>query len=376
MAARPENPASRPPSPLGLPHAAFVEACRAVGVGSGRADAIYRAVFVGPAGGDLEGLAQAWTASWIPPAPTRVLESESPEGVVRKFLLPVPPPERRGGRGLPEHLETESVVIPMRGRHATTHTLCVSSQVGCAMGCGFCETAQMGLIRSLSPAEIVAQWWAATHHLGATIKNIVFMGMGEPLDNPEGVIGAIETLTDRRGAAIAMKNITVSTVGRIDGLLALRERVVTDGWKRLNLAVSINAPNDEIRNTIMPINRAMPLGELVRVLEAWPLRPSGAICAEYVLIPGVNDRPEHADELADLLKNIRCCVNVIPYNPRRNSPWPAPDEASVDAFLARLEARGQFCKRRRTKGRDTMAACGQLGNEQIRGRRLVQVGLE
>lgn len=376
MAARPENPASRPPSPLGLPHAAFVEACRAVGVGSGRADAIYRAVFVGPAGGDLEGLAQAWTASWIPPAPTRVLESESPEGVVRKFLLPVPPPERRGGRELPDRLETESVVIPMRGRHATTHTLCVSSQVGCAMGCGFCETAQMGLIRSLSPAEIVAQWWAATHCLGAAIKNIVFMGMGEPLDNPEGVIGAIETLTDRRGAAIAMKNITVSTVGRIDGLLALRERVVTDGWKRLNLAVSINAPNDEIRNTIMPINRAMPLGELVRVLEAWPLRPSGAICAEYVLIPGVNDRPEHADELADLLKNIRCCVNVIPYNPRRNSPWPAPDEASVDAFLARLEARGQFCKRRRTKGRDTMAACGQLGNEQIRGRRLVQVGLE
>ncbi len=376
MAARTENPASRPPSPLGLPHAAFVEACRAVGVGSGRADAIYRAVYAGRAGGDLEGLAQAWIASWIPASPSRVLESESPEGVVRKFLLPVPPPERRGGRELPEHLETESVVIPMRGRHATTHTLCVSSQVGCAMGCGFCETAQMGLIRSLSPAEIVAQWWAATHRLHAAIKNIVFMGMGEPLDNPEGVIGAIETLTDRRGAAIAMKNITVSTVGRIDGLLALRERVVTDGWKRLNLAVSINAPNDEIRNTIMPINRAMPLGELVRVLEAWPLRPSGAICAEYVLIPGVNDRPEHADELADLLKNIRCCVNVIPYNPRRNSPWPAPDEASVDAFLARLEARGQFCKRRRTKGRDTMAACGQLGNEQIRGRRLVQVGLE
>ncbi|TVS01212.1 MAG: 23S rRNA (adenine(2503)-C(2))-methyltransferase RlmN [Phycisphaerales bacterium] len=361
------SPPSRLPSPLGLTHAGFVEACRGAGVGSGRADAMYRAFFAGRPEGELEGCS--------PPEPTRVLESESPEGVVRKFLLPVPPPERLSGRELPEALETESVVIPMRGRHATTHTLCVSSQVGCAMGCGFCETAQMGLIRSLSPAEIVAQWWAATHCLGATIKNIVFMGMGEPLDNPGGVIGAIEALTDRRGAAIAMKNITVSTVGRIDGLLKLRERVVTDGWKRLNLAVSINAPNDEIRDSIMPINRAMPLGELVRVLEEWPLRPSGAICAEYVLIPGVNDKPEHADELAELLKNIRCCVNVIPYNPRRNSPWPAPEEASVDAFLARLEARGQFCKRRRTKGRDTMAACGQLGNEQIRGRKLVQVGL-
>jgi 23S rRNA (adenine2503-C2)-methyltransferase len=325
----------------------------------------------------------------------RVLEDESDEGPVYKFLLPVEgqvrpgnaparTPEREALAALPivdqdlhaeraarHTLETESVVIPMVTRGGVSRTLCVSSQVGCAMGCAFCETAQMGLIRSLGPAEIVQQWHAARHQLGATIKNIVFMGMGEPLDNADAVINAIEILTDHHGPAIAMKNITVSTVGRLDGMALLADAVRRDGWKRLNLAVSVNAPNDEIRSRIMPINRATPLAELVRAMREWPLRTSAAICCEYVLIPGENDRDEHADELCALLRGVRCCVNVIPYNPRRDSPWPAPAEADVERFLARLEANGQFCKRRRTKGRASMAACGQLGNEHIRRRRLV-----
>ncbi len=312
------------------------------------------------------------------PIPHHALESESPEGLVRKFLLRVPPaPARTGSNALPvlgqDALETESVVIPMATRRGdTTHTLCVSSQVGCAMGCEFCETAQMGLIRSLTAAEIVAQWWAATHHLKQRIKNIVFMGMGEPLDNLDAVLRAIEILTDHSGPSVPMSNITVSTVGRVKEMRLLSERVRTHGWKRLNLAVSINAPNDEIRNQIMPFNRAAPLAELIDVLESWPLRSSTGICAEYVLIPGVNDADKHADELTELVRNVRCCVNVIPYNPRRNSPWPAPDERGVQRFLDRLEANGQFCKRRRTKGRDSMAACGQLGNERIRKRKLVE----
>jgi 23S rRNA (adenine2503-C2)-methyltransferase len=255
-----------------------------------------------------------------------------------------------------------------------TYTLCVSSQVGCAMGCGFCETAQMGLIRSLDAGEIVQQWYAAKHHLGHTIKNIVFMGMGEPLDNAAAVLRTIEVLTGHHGPALAMRHITISTVGRLDGLAMLRERVQDHGWKQLNLAVSVNAPNEEIRSSIMPINRGMPLAKLVEMLEGWPLKSSKAICAEYVLIPGVNDGDEHADQLCALLKNVRCCVNVIPYNPRRDSPWPAPEEESVERFLRRVESNGQFCKRRRTKGRDSMAACGQLGNEKIRGRRYVGVG--
>lgn len=300
------------------------------------------------------------------PVPSRVVTTDSPEGAVTKFLLSVPGREPGGPA-----LETESVIIPMRRRHTTTHTLCVSSQVGCAMGCTFCETAQMGLMRSLTAGEIVRQWYAARHSLGHSIKNIVFMGMGEPLDNLDEVLRAIRVLTDPFGPSIAMSGITISTVGRIDGLLRLREQVMRPGWRSLNLAVSINAPNNAVRGRIMPVNRAMPLEELIPILETWPRRKSGAICAEYVLIPGVNDAPEHAAELCGLLKGVRCCVNVIPYNPRRDSPWPAPTEEQVWAFLRELESRGQFCKRRRTKGRDTMAACGQLGNEQIRSRKFL-----
>ncbi|XHC24341.1 MAG: 23S rRNA (adenine(2503)-C(2))-methyltransferase RlmN [Phycisphaerales bacterium] len=372
------------PAPLSLRAEDFVAGAVAQGIRRDLALDAYHAFYrVGP----QACVGTAWEHAV--PRPVKVLTTESDEGPVHKFLLPVKGnakpakpsriagPETSANNPLPvldSHggLETESVVIPMATRSGSrTYTLCVSSQVGCAMNCGFCETAQMGLIRSLEVGEIVQQWYAAKHYLGEEIKNIVFMGMGEPLDNPEAVLGTIGVLTDHHGPALAMRHITISTVGRLDGLAMLRERVQDHGWKQLNLAVSVNAPNEVIRSQIMPINRAMPLAKLVQMLEEWPLKSSKAICAEYVLIPGVNDQDEHADELSALLKNVRCCVNVIPYNPRRDSPWPAPEEESVERFLRRLESNGQFCKRRRTKGRDTMAACGQLGNEKIRGRRYV-----
>ena len=362
---------NRLPSPLGVTSASFAQAARDLRTPERDALLAYKAFHREPADG----------MPWSVPVPTQLHESEGPEGITRKFLLPVRGVEApKNPRALPiagqgDTLETESVVIPMRTRGGASRTLCVSSQVGCAMGCEFCETAQMGLLRSLDVHEIVQQWWAATHHLKQPVRNMVFMGMGEPLDNPENVLNAIEVLTDDRGPALAMRRITISTVGRLDGLAMLAERVRTHGWKQLNLAVSVNAPNDEIRDSIMPINKGMPLGELVGMLEEWPLSTGKAICAEYVLIPGVNDADEHADELASRLKNVRCCVNVIPYNPRRDSPWPAPEESSVERFLARLEDNGQFCKRRRTKGRDTMAACGQLGNEKIRKRRYVDASV-
>lgn len=343
---------------LGLSHRAWLARASERGISSGKASEAYSRLF-------REGLPRDAVSE-----PARVLTTPSSEGDVHKFLLAAPGVERLGGATL----YSESVVIPMIGRVRERRTLCVSSQVGCAMGCAFCETAQMGLVRSLTAAEIVAQWFAARFHLGHDISNIVFMGMGEPLDNLEEVLGAIEVLTDHRGPALAMSGISISTVGRLDGLARLREVVTRPGWRKLNLAVSINAPNDEIRSRLMPINRAMPLADLVRVLEDWPLRASGAICAEYVLIPGVNDADEHASELADLLKSVRCCINVIPYNPRRDSPWPAPEEEVVTRFIERLRALGAYVKRRRTKGRDTMAACGQLGAEEIRRRRLVEVG--
>ena len=237
--------------------------------------------------------------------------------------------------------QVESVLIPMMGRSGQrTYTLCVSSQIGCAMGCTFCETAQMGLIRSLRVEEIVGQWFAAAHVVGIKPKNIVFMGMGEPMDNIENVFGAIAVLTDHNGAHQAMNKITVSTVGRIDGLERMAEKIREPGWHRLNLAVSVNAPNDEIRSRIMPVNRAMPMEALREVLASWPKYGGGKICMEYVLIPGVNDAREHAAEMAEYVRGLPACVNVIPYNPRRESPWPAPSEERVNEFLGWLTEAG------------------------------------
>lgn len=354
-------------APFDRTHDAFVDSAHTHGLSRSAASMRYRAFY---RTGAADGFGDVNT-----PIPARTIDSTCDGLTTTKFLLNLPRKETRSRLPLlndPDtDLQTESVVIPMRHRNGISNTLCVSSQIGCAMGCEFCETAQMGLVRSLDPGEIIAQWFAARYHLSKRISNIVFMGMGEPLDNTENVIRSIEILTDHSGPHAAMRRITLSTVGRLDGLATLRARISQPGWRRLNLAVSINAPNDEIRSQIMPVNRSAPLDELIEVLREWPVRRSAKICAEYVLIPGVNDALEHADELADRLRRVPCCVNVIPYNPRRNSPWPAHGEADVQRFLQRLESRGQFCKRRITKGRDTMAACGQLGNEKIRNRRLV-----
>lgn len=312
----------------------------------------------------------------VPPL-GRVLREASGEGEVVKFTQLVTRHEGTEARAQGgAELETESVLIPMIGRSGVpTYTLCVSSQVGCAMGCTFCETAQMGLVRSLFAAEIVGQWFAAAHSLRTRPKNIVFMGMGEPMDNLDEVLRSIAVLTDSRGAGHPMNKITVSTVGRLDGLARLAERIHRPGWHRLNLAVSLNAPNDEVRSKIMPVNRAMPMAALRELLLAWPKYGGAKICIEYVLIPGVNDRPEHAREVAEWVRPLPACVNVIPYNPRRDSPWPAPEESGVAAFLGWLTDAGAYAKRRRTKGRQMMGACGQLGSERIRKRRFVEASV-
>ena len=390
-----------PIDPLGFTRDGFAEAVRTLGATAGQAERAYKQVL---REGKLEGTAdrgRVIARALVAPIVTELRE-EVDEGETIKFvqrLDAMPKPERvmaedrrkRAIDGHPlgalagddrvAHLDIESVVIPMIGRTGTrTHTLCVSSQVGCAMGCGFCETAQMGLIRSLTAEEIVGQWWAATHVLGKTIDNIVFMGMGEPLDNIDEVIRAIGVLTDHNGASVPMSRITVSTVGRIDGLKKLDEVVKQQGWRRLGLAVSINAPNDTVRDELMPVNRGMPMLELRDALMSFRRGCGRKICFEYVLIPGVNDTREHAGQLADYLGPFKGIagvrsplglVNVIPYNPRRDSPWPAPTEASVVRFMEWLTENGLFVKRRRTKGRAMMGACGQLGSASIRKRKYV-----
>lgn len=374
--------ASHLPDPLSCTASAYAEACSRAAMHGGRAGALdrYRMLYHG-------GNRQQLHLVTCVPLPTRVHTSESGEGDVRKFTLPLvlkPEDQRRTNNTSP--LETESVIIPMIGRKGVrTHTLCVSSQIGCAMGCVFCQTAQMGWIRNLTPSEIVMQWWAARHHLGCdTIRNVVFMGMGEPMDNLDSVIAAIAVLTDHRGPNLPMSKVSISTVGRADGIARLAEQVRTPGWHRLNLAVSLNAPTDEIRSRIMPINRATPLEALRSAIEAWPIYGAAKICLEYVLIPDVNDDPTHAVLLGDFVLGrgrwagrpaLPGLVNVIPYNPRENSPWPAPEETRVDAFLAQLLETGVYAKRRRTKGRDTMAACGQLGNPSLRKRATVAMNV-
>lgn len=338
---------------LGLTRAEFVAAARSCGRKAGTALEAYRALF-------REGVVPDWCEVSDYPVTATLVEGETAKFVLRHE----------------DGLETESVLIPMPRSTGTTTTLCVSSQVGCAMGCRFCETAQMGLVKNLRADQIVHQWWTATHRVERSrerpVKNIVFMGMGEPTDNIDEVIRAIRVLVDHDGAKVPASNISISTVGNPDGIARIGGLVREPGFHRLNLALSLNAPNDRVRGEIMPVNRAWPMARLKEALLAFPRYSQAAFCVEYVLIPGVNDSDADCDEVCAFLREIRCSLNVIPYNPRRDSPWPAPDEAGVARFIARAVANGQFTKRRGTKGRDVMAACGQLGNERIRARRVVR----
>lgn len=315
------------------------------------------------------------------PAVTRTHEDD---GVI-KFCLPV---GERGGKVL----ETESVIIPMRNYSGKLwHTLCVSSQVGCRMGCTFCETGRMGLLQNLTAAEIIAQRLEARRIMLArmpadhpeltrpdqkyfrdSIQNIVFMGMGEPLDNIDNVIQAIRVLNEPNGLDMPHAQITVSTVGRLDGIRKLAELK----WPNLRLAISLNAATDKLRNEIMPVNKAMPLADLQKTLLDYPLPKKGRFLIEYVLIKDVNDSLSDAQAVVDFCKPLPCTVNLIPYNPQSNAAYQTPDEETIGKFLFYLKDRGIFTKRRITHGRDLMSACGQLGNAEIRRKSLLQVNVE
>jgi 23S rRNA (adenine2503-C2)-methyltransferase len=304
-----------------------------------------------------------------------VMRREETAGVI-KFCLAV-------GAASGPNIESESVIIPMTSyRSSAWYTLCLSSQVGCRMGCTFCETGRMGLVRNLTPAEIVAQRLVAREllpaeappgaahfrYFGDGVQNIVFMGMGEPFDNFDHVIHAIRVLNEPAGLNFPLAQITVSTVGRVDGLrkLAALVRSGERDWSNLRLAISLNAPNDRLRDALMPINKGMPLAELQRALIEYPLARKGRYLIEYVLIKDVNDAPQHADAVAAWCRPLPCIVNLIPYNPQREAAFETPSEATIMRFLQRLRAQGIFVKRRITHGRDLMGACGQLGNPALR----------
>jgi len=246
----------------------------------------------------------------------------------------------------------ESVLIPEEDHS----TLCVSTQVGCRMGCRFCRTAGLGLKRNLTPAEITGQvlWGRSQAEPQRPLTNLVFMGMGEPLDNLGALLVSLEHILGEHGLQMSQRKVTVSTAGLVDKLPALAAGTPAA------LAVSLNAPNDELRDRLMPVNRRWPLAELKKALMAYPLKPTRRITLEYVLLGGVNDSAAHAEELAKWVAGLRCKVNLIPHNPHEKSPFEPPEPRAVEAFQEALIARHVTALVRRPRGRDISAACGTL----------------
>lgn len=247
----------------------------------------------------------------------------------------------------------ESVIIPM----SDYKTLCVSTQIGCRMGCRFCETGRLGLLRNLSASEIVSQVFIARFHLKETIRNLVFMGMGEPLDNFDNLARAVMILNEQKGLDFAHSRMTVSTAGLPEGLKKLGEK----GWRRLHVAVSLNAPNDEIRSMLMPINNHAPMAKLKKALEEYPLRSGGCFLLEYIVIPGINNMPEHAAQIAEFIGNIPARINLIPCNTSSGGEFRSPDDEELHIFSELLTREGLFVRKRWSRGSHVSAGCGQLG---------------
>jgi len=318
------------------------------GKGLFHAEALYREVFKN--GGKNIGDAPAFTNSlkfWsaleenLVLAPGQVEETFKADELV-KFIT-----------RLSDGLKIESVVIPM-ARH---NTLCVSSQVGCKMGCKFCQTARMGFKRNLSAAEIVGQVFNARHVLGHDIKNVVFMGMGEPFDNFDAVITAVRVLNSQKGPDIALRHMTISTCGVVPGI----ERLARLNLPNIRLAVSINGPDEATRSALMPVNRRWPLAELKKGLSAYPLNPRGVFLFEYILIKGVNDSMDHARALARFIRPLPVRLNLIPYNPVAGFDHQSPGDEQMHDFARVLTGNGVFVIKRWSKGRSVSAGCGQLG---------------
>lgn len=253
---------------------------------------------------------------------------------------------------LADGLLIESVVISEKEHD----TLCVSSQVGCPLGCSFCVTATLGFKRNLTCNEIITQFLIAKNE-GYNIGSFVFMGMGEPLLNIDNVLKAISILHDEKGANIGMRHFTISTAGVITGIHKLMKQSL-----KLNLAISLNAPEETLRNTIMPVNKKYPLDKLLKVATEYMEHSGRRVTFEYVLIAGVNDSVEHLRLLTNLLKGKGFHVNLIPYN-ENTKKYKRPTDDVVKLFATNLEKARINTTIRYSKGQEVNAACGMLGNK-------------
>ena len=295
--------------------------------------------------------------------PKVILEKPSVDGT-HKWLL-----------GMDGRNAIEAVFIPEKGRG----TLCVSSQVGCAMNCSFCSTGTQGFNRNLSAAEIIGQVWVAARHLGNVphrerkLTNVVMMGMGEPLMNFDNVVTAMDVMRDDLGFGLASKRVTLSTAGVAPMIDRLSE--VSD----VSLAVSLHAANDTLRSTLVPLNRKYPIEVLMAACERYVLaRKRSSVTFEYTLMQGINDQPEHARELVYLMRQFTrrvqdghaAKINLIPFNPFPGTQYQRSSETDIRAFQEILQQNDILAMVRRTRGDDIDAACGQLKGQVVdRGQR-------
>ena len=256
---------------------------------------------------------------------------------------------------LHDGLHIETVIIPEKDHF----TLCISSQVGCGPGCRFCMTATGGFVRNLSAGEIISQVRDVLHQVnaqgGMPLTNIVFMGMGEPLANYENVVQALATITNGNwGLKISTRRVTVSTAGLVPQMADLGRDT------QVNLAVSLNATDDDTRTRLMPINRKYPIADLMAACQRYPLPPRRKITFEYILIKGVNDSMADAERLVKLLRPIKAKINLIPFNEHPGSNFRRPDPARISQFQELLAEHHYTVMVRHSKGQDIGAACGQL----------------
>ena len=253
---------------------------------------------------------------------------------------------------LADGLFIESVLIPGRNHW----TACLSTQAGCAMGCRFCLTGHRGLTRNLLPSEITGQVTMLRRHTpeGPDIKNIVFMGMGEPLANYDHAVKAIRILTSDYGLGFSNRKITVSTCGLAPQIIRLGQDIC------VNLAISLNAPDDRRRSDLMPVNRKYPLKTLLAACRDYPMPGRRMLTFEYILMSGINDSPKDAKKVARLLKGVRCKLNLIPFNEFPGSSFRTPSKETISAFQQILLDQHYTAILRASRGRDILAACGQL----------------
>lgn len=294
-------------------------------------------------------------------APEITVHQQATDGTI-KFALTL-----RGGQ------EVESVWIPETDRA----TLCVSSQVGCALECTFCSTAQQGFNRNLSVSEIIGQVWRVAKFIGLSpdssqrpVTNVVMMGMGEPLLNLKNVVPAMDLMLDDLGFGLSKRRVTLSTSGVVPALDMLGDQI------DVALAISLHAPNDELRNEIVPINKKYPIDEFLAGVRRYLTKSNanqGKVTIEYVMLNGINDSMDQAEELSQLLKATPCKINLIPFNPYPGSPYTRSSNSRIDRFAKVLMGHGYTVVVRKTRGDDIDAACGQLVGDVVdRTKRLLK----